>query len=35
VREFATTYNEGWLLERHGYRSPIDARQHMLTQMLA
>jgi len=26
VREFAALYNEHWLLERHGYRSPRQAR---------
>lgn len=30
VREFARTYNERWLLERHGYRSPREARQRLL-----
>ena len=35
VREFAATYNEHWLLERHGYCTPIEARQHLLTQVLA
>jgi transposase InsO family protein len=30
VREFARTYNEHWLLERHGYRSPREARQRLL-----
>jgi hypothetical protein len=30
VREFATTYNEHWLLERHGYRPPAEAREHLL-----
>lgn len=27
VRRFARTYNESWLLERHGYRTPIEARE--------
>ena len=35
VREFARDYNEHWLLERHGYCTPIEARQHLLTQVLA
>jgi putative transposase len=26
VRQFAALYNENWLLERHGYRSPRQAR---------
>ena len=32
VRSFARRYNEHWLLERHGYRTPIEARQHLLAQ---
>ena len=31
VREFAATYNREWLLERHGYRTPAEAREHLLT----
>jgi transposase InsO family protein len=34
VRDFARTYNEAWLLERHGYRTPIEARAHLLRQAL-
>jgi len=30
VRQFATTYNEHWLLERHAYRTPAEARDHLL-----
>jgi uncharacterized membrane protein len=30
VRQFARTYNEHWLLERHGYRSPTEARERLL-----
>ena len=30
VREFARTYNESWLLERHGYRTPAETREHLL-----
>ena len=30
VRSFADTYNQSWLLERHGYRTPIEAREHLL-----
>ncbi len=30
VRQFARTYDEHWLLERHGYRTPIEAREHLL-----
>jgi putative transposase len=26
VRQFAVTYNHEWLLERHGYRTPIEAK---------
>ena len=32
VRDFARRYNEHWLLERHGYRTPIEAREHLLGQ---
>jgi transposase InsO family protein len=28
-RQFAADYNEHWLLERHGYRSPRDARARL------
>jgi len=34
VREFACAYNRSWLLERHGYRTPIEAREHLLRQVL-
>ena len=34
VREFATTSSEHWVLERHGHRSPTEARQELLTRML-
>jgi len=30
VREFARTYNGDWLIERHGYRSPLEARERLL-----
>ncbi|MDQ3587091.1 MAG: integrase core domain-containing protein [Actinomycetota bacterium] len=30
IREFARDYNEHWLLERHDYRSPRDARERLL-----
>ena len=30
VRQFAVTYNREWLLERHDYRTPTEARQHQL-----
>ncbi len=32
VRDFGRRYNRAWLLERHGYRTPIEARQHLLDQ---
>jgi putative transposase len=34
VREFARTYNKSWLLERHDYRTPTEARQHLIHQAL-
>ena len=30
VRSFARRYNREWLLERHGYRTPAEAREHLL-----
>lgn len=30
IREFAHDYNREWLLERHGYRSPREARELLL-----
>jgi len=30
IREFARAYNRDWLLERHGYRSPLEARERLL-----
>lgn len=27
IDEFIKRYNHGWLLERHGYRTPAEARQ--------
>ena len=29
VRRFGRTYNQHWLIERHGYRAPIEAREHL------
>jgi hypothetical protein len=29
VRRFGRTYNQHWLIERHGYRTPSEARQHL------
>jgi putative transposase len=34
VRQFAHTYNREWLLERHGYRTPVEAREHLLSEAL-
>lgn len=34
VRGFAVTYNHDWLLERHSYRTPTEAREHLLNQAL-
>jgi hypothetical protein len=34
VPEFARTYNQSWLLERHAYRTPAEAREHLLRQAL-
>ena len=31
VRDFARLYNREWLLERHGYRTPNEARELLLT----
>lgn len=31
VRDFARPYNREWLLERHGYRTPNEARELLLT----
>jgi len=33
VREFVRTYNRDWLIERHGYRSPLEAREQLLALM--
>jgi transposase InsO family protein len=32
VRSFSRTFNERWLLERHHYRTPAQAREHPLRQ---
>ena len=29
VRAFGRTYNQHWLIERHRYRTPIEAREHL------
>jgi len=31
ARAFGRTYNQHWLIERHGYRTPIEARDHLRT----
>jgi transposase InsO family protein len=33
VRAFARTYNREWLIERHDYRSPLEAREQLLAAM--
>jgi len=30
VREFSRAYSREWLIERHGYRSPLEARERLL-----
>ena len=30
IRAFGRTFNERWLLERHDYRTPAQARDHLL-----
>jgi len=35
VRRFARTHNEHWLLERHRYRTPQEAREHLLAEAMA
>jgi transposase InsO family protein len=32
VRAFGRTYNQHWLIERHGYRTPTEARNHLRAQ---
>ena len=34
-RSSPRTYNRDWLLERHGYRTPAEAREHLLAEALA
>jgi putative transposase len=34
VRSFGRSYNEHWLIERHGYRTPIEARERLIRQAL-
>jgi transposase InsO family protein len=29
VRAFGRTYNQHWLIERHDYRTPVEAREHL------
>ena len=33
VRAFARTYNREWLIERHGFLTPLEAREHLLHQV--
>jgi putative transposase len=35
VRRFGRLDNDQWLIERHGYRTPIEARAHLRTQAAA
>lgn len=35
VRRFGRTYNEHWLIERHGYLTPTEARDHLRAQPAA
>jgi putative transposase len=35
VRRFGRTYNQQWLIERHDYRTPIEARDHLRAQAAA
>ena len=35
VRAFGRTYNQHWLIERHGYRTPTEARDHLRAQAAA
>ena len=29
IAEFIKRYNRGWLLERHGYRTPLQVRKEL------
>ena len=35
VRRFGRAYNEHWLIERHGYHTPTEAREHLHAQAAA
>ena len=35
VRAFGRTYNQHWLIERHDYRTPTEAREHLRAQAAA
>ena len=35
VRSFSRTYNQHWLVERHDYRTPTEAREHLRAQAVA
>jgi putative transposase len=32
VRAFGRAYNAEWLIERHSFRTPIEAREHLIRQ---
>ena len=34
VRAFGRTYNQHWLIERHGFTTPIEARERLIRQAL-
>jgi putative transposase len=35
LRAFKDTYNEGWVLQRHGYRTPAQVRAEQATVAMA
>lgn len=35
ARVFGRTYNQHWLIERHQYRTPAEAREHLRVQVAA
>jgi transposase-like protein len=35
VRRLGRPYNQHWLIERHGYRTPTEAREHLRAQAAA
>ena len=32
VRAFGRRFNAEWLIERHGFRTPTEAREHLIRQ---